>query len=1040
MRPLISNFFKHEKAVLLILFSIFLFGILSYIKLPKEENPDVQVPMFYIPVMLQGISPEDSERLLVEPLEKKFRSIEGIDEISSTAFEGGAFINLKFDSNTDIGSVIHDVRAKVQEAKPSMPSDIREIIVHEINFSDFPVLNVILKGNISERDFLNISRNLRDKIEIIPEVLSAKINGIREEVIEINIKPSDLEIHNLDISDIEKNINLSNFLIQAGKLKTIGAEFSLKVSGMLENIDQIRNLPIKISKDGGVLRLKDIANVKETFKDYETIARVNGERAVVIEVSKRAGKNIIETIDSVRKIIEIEKKNFPKALEIIYSQDNSKKIKDMLEELISTILIAILIVFLVISFELGFRSALLVATSVPGAFFIGIIFINLMGLTINVVVLFSLILAIGMLVDAAIVIVEFADRKMISGMDSKEAFLSSASEMFWPCVAASITTKIVFLPLLFWPGVVGKFMKYMPMTLLSTLMGSLFMAVMFIPVLGWYFGKPKKLTNSEIKEIDSIENGQTENLKGLLKKYFNLLSFALIRPGRTILMIFSLLIIIGVLFGFFGKGVEFFPKIEPENASIDIRARGNLSILEKDKILKEAEELLIHKFSSEVKVFYSKVGSVDEKIVGGDIIGRIFIEFEDWKKRRKADEIMSEIRVLIDKQIPGVIITVNNQSKGPTDGKEIQLELIGKNESSLLKATDLVLDFMSKIGGFIDIEDSKPLPMIDFELEIDREKAAQNGIYIASLNALVPLITEGVKITQYRSSKYDEEIDVIVRFNEEYRNLIQLENLRINGTKGMIPLSNFAKFVPKQKPANILHSNALKIKKIESGVSSGLVSNNLLKEVLKMQKENLDWPEDVILAPKGDTKDMEETGSFLGFAFSAALLGMVTTLVVQFNSILLALLVLTAVIFSTFGVFIALMIKSEPFGIVMCGVAIITLTGIVVNNNILLIDAYLKLKETGVYYREAIIRAAISRFRPILLTSITTAIGLLPMVLKLGINLVRFEFSFDAPSAGWWVQLSTAVTGGVLFATVLTLFFTPCVLMIGNKIRERFFS
>jgi multidrug efflux pump len=1039
MRALISTFFKNDKAILLTLFSFFLFGILNYINLPKEENPDVQIPMFYIPMVLRGISPLDSERLLVKPLEKKFRSIEGIDEVIASAYEGGASITLKFDSKTNMKEVINEVRAKVQEAMPLMPKNLENVVVHEINISDFPVLNVILKGDVSERDFVFISKKLRDKIEVIPEILSVQISGVRQEVVEINIKPSDLEIYNLNISEIEQSIRLNNFLTQAGSIKTPGAEFSLKVSGMFENVDQIRNMVIKTSKNGSsILRLKDIATVRETFKDYETIARVNGEKAVVLEVSKRAGKNIIETIEAVKKTIDEEKKNLPSQIEIIYSQDNSKKIKDMLKELISTIIIAILIVFLVISFELGIRSAFLVGISIPGSFFIGITIISLMNLTVNVVVLFSLILAIGMLVDAAIVIVEYADRKMISGLSPKEAYIVSASEMFWPCVAASMTTKIVFLPLLFWPGITGKFMRYMPLTLLSTLIGSLFMAIMFIPILGWYFGKPKKLNFEQIKEIESIENGETKNLHGVLKKYFNLLNFALKRPGRTILLIFSILILIGAMFGIFGKGVEFFPKIEPENSILDIHSRGNFSISEKDKILKEIEDLILQKFSKEVKVFYTKIGIVDRKIIGTDMIGRIFLEFEDWQKRRKAAEILDEIRLLIDREVSGIILRVNDQKKGPSEGKDIELELVGKNDQMLLKATDSVLSYMSKIGGFVDIEDSKPLPMIDFELVIDREKAAQDGVYASSLNKLIPLLTEGVLVGKYQSEKYDEEIDINIRFYEEFRNLSQIKNLRINGSRGMVPVSNFAKFVPKQKLSSIEHSNGLKVKKIKANVSKGSIANNLLLEILKMQKKDFDWPEEIELMVKGNTKDMKETGRFLGFAFGGALLGMITTLVIQFNSIFLAFLVLSAVIFSTFGVFIALMIKGEPFGIVMCGVAIITLTGIVVNNNILLIDAYLKLKEAGVNAYDSVVRAAISRLRPILLTSITTAIGLLPMVFSLGINLLDFEFSIGAPSSQWWVQLSTAIVGGVLFATILTLFFTPSVLVLANKISEKY--
>lgn len=1030
MRPLIKAFLRHDRAVIMILLAIFLFGVMNYAALPKEENPDVQIPLLYIPVFLQGISPQDSEKMIIKPLERKLKSISGIDEMTGIAYEGGGYIKLKFESDVNIKQVINEVRAKIDEARPEMPDNIDEIVVHEINFSDFPVLNIILQGNAGERDFVRAARDLKDKIETIPEVLKVEKTGLREEVVEITIKPSALEIYHLDISEVERIVSLNNFLIQAGSLKTTDAQFSLKVSGMFETTQDIENLPIKV--DGQkLLLLKDIATVKETFKDYENIARVNGEKAVVLEISKRAGKNIIETIETVRQVVEKEKAFLPNNIKIIYSQDNSTKIKDMLDELVSSIIIAVAIVFAIIVYELGTRSALLVSVAIPGSFFVGIIIITLMNLTINVVVLFGLILAIGILVDAAIVVVEYADRKMIGGMKPGEAYLNSATDMFWPSVAASLTTKIVFLPLLFWPGTVGEFMKYLPLTLLSTLIGSLFMALMFIPVLGTYFGRPKKLSLEQIEKIEAIEEGKVENLSGIVKTYAITLNNALKRPWLVLGTISGILITVIILFKFFGRGSEFFPKIEPNNATIDIHARGNLSIYQKDDILKEIEKLILPKFSSEVRVFYTKVGKVNERLVNSDIIGSISLEFAPWKKRRKAEVILNEMRSIISNEISGVTVTIQKEQKGPGSTSDIELEIVGRDDQLLLESVDKVLDYMKKIGGFVDIDDSKPLPMIDFELVIDRQKAALNKINIASLNALIPLMSEGVEVSKFRGGDYDEEIDIIVRFQTEYRNLTQLQNLHIysNGA-GMVPLSNFATFRPIQKLASIEHSNSSKVRTVKANVSPGLVANNQLQAILKMAAEDPNWSEKALLIPKGDSKDMKKTSSFLLKAFIGAITGMIITLVLQFNSVIMALIILSAVFFSVTGVLIALMITMQPFGVVMCGVAIITLAGIVVNNNILLIDAYLKLVAEGVDRLVAVQRAAISRLRPIILTSLTTAIGLLPMVLTLNINLVDFEFGFGAPSSQWWVQLSTSIVGGVLFATVLTLFFTPSVLTI----------
>lgn len=1031
MRGLITGILKHDRAVVLILLAIFIFGIKSYNSLPKEENPDIQIPMLYIPLFLQGISPEDSERLLVKPLERKLKSISGIDELKSYAFEGGANIIMEFDSKVDIKKALDDVRAQIDEARPEMPDNLTDITVREINLSLFPVLNVILTAeNMGDRELKSIAKNLKDKIEAIPEVLSATINGDREEVIEINISQEVFDIYQINLDTIKQTLYRNNFLIQAGILATDTGNFSIKVPGIFNNIDEIRNLPIRV-EGNNILRMKDIGEIRETYKDYETIARVNGKRAMVIEVSKRTGTNIMSTIDDVKKIIKEEKKFIPKNVNIIYAQDSSQRIKDMISELLNSIFLAVVIVFFVIAYELGFRSAFLVSLAIPGSFFTGIIIIHMMNLTINIVVLFSLILAIGMLVDAAIVVTEYADRQMIAGMSRLEAYKESASQMFWPSVAASLTTKIVFLPLLFWPGLTGKFMMYMPLTLVATLIGSLFMALVFIPVLGSYFGQPKKLTDEEIDQIHAIEEGNFDKLSGITKKYSALLETALEQPKTTAFSILGLLFGIIVLFGFLNAGFEFFPDVESDNATIDIRARGNLSINEKNRILEEVESKILN-MKEEVKIFYSKIGVVDQNLINSDMIGRIYLEFQDWKERRKVVDILDEIKERLD-DIPGIIVQANKENKGPSSGKAIQMQLLSRNAEALPEAVENVLKYMNDIGGFVDIEDGKPLPMFDLELVIDREKAALNGVDIITLNSIIPLITNGVKVAKFRGDKYDEEIDIIARLYKDEINITTLQNLQISTPKGMIPLTNFVEIIPIQKIPAIERNNGLRSRLIQANVAPGLVPNNLNKKLIAEKNKDKTWNDDVTIVFKGQEKDMQETRTFLGNAFGAAIIGMIITLVMQFNNIFMAFIILTAVFFSFIGVLLALLITMQPFGVVMCGVGIITLAGIVVNNNILLIDAYLSLLDKGVERFKAIKQAAVSRLRPIILTSVTTSIGLLPMVFSMTIDIFKLDINFGAPSSQWWVQLSTSIAGGVLFATILTLFFTPAVLTLHAK-------
>ena len=1035
MRVLITGALKHDKAIILILLAIFLFGIVSYNNLPKEENPDIQIPILYIPLILQGISPEDSERLLVKPLERKLKAVSGINELKCSAFEGGANIVMEFHSNVDIKKALNDVRAQIDEARPEMPENLRDVTVKEVNLSLFPVINIILTGdNINDRELKKIAKNLKDRIEAVPEVLSATINGDREEVIEINVSQKVLDVYHINFDDISQILYKNNILIQAGSISTDTGKFNIKVSGMFNKVEDIKNVSIKVSENN-ILKIRDIGEVRETYKDYDTIARVNGKKAMVIEVSKRTGVNTLSTLKEVKKIVEEEKKFIPTNVNIVYSQDSSKRITDMITELLNSIFIAVIIVFCVIAYELGIRSALLVSIAIPGSFFIGIIIISLMSLTINIVVLFSLILAIGMLVDAAIVIVEYADRKMIDGISRIEAYKESAIQMFWPSVAASLTTKIVFLPLLFWPGTTGKFMRYMPLTLVSTLLGSLFMALIFIPVLGGYFGKPKKLSNKEMDNIKAIETGDFNKLEGITKKYHNALSYGLIKPKITICSIFGLLIAIIILFGFLNSGFEFFPNVESDNATVDIRARGNLSIDEKNKILKEVESKILD-MTQNVKIFYSKIGDVDRSLINSDIIGRIYLEFENWKERPKVNAILNQIKDRLQ-NIPGIIIQTNKEKNGPAAGKDVQIQLLSRDPEALPKAVENILKYMKNINGFIDIDDGRPLPMFDYELKIDREKAALSSVDVASLNAVIPLLTNGVKLAKYRGDQYDEEIDIIARFYKEERDITKLQTLHVATPHGMIPITNFVEILPVQKVAAIERNNGLRSRLIQANIAQGFVANNLTKALSTAKNHDQGWDNEVILSFKGQEKDMMETQSFLKSAFGSAIIGMIITLVLQFNNILMAFIILTAVFFSFIGVLLALVVTMQPFGVVMCGVGIITLAGIVVNNNILLIDAYLTLLTQGVERFKAIEQAAVSRLRPILLTSVTTSIGLLPMIFSMSINIMEFEVDFGAPSSQWWVQLSTSIAGGVLFATILTLFFTPAVLTLHARFITR---
>lgn len=1027
---------KHSRAVILVLLMILISGIYSYINIPKEDTPDVQIPIIYVSMEHEGISPEDAERLLIRPMEKELRGIEGIKEVRSQATQGHASVVLEFKAGFDSEKALQDVREKVDLVKPELPDGTDEPTVNEINLSLFPVVSVILTNKyLPERDFIKIARNLENKIEEIPSVLDVEIAGDREETIDIIIEPLILESYALT-SDIIFEIAKNNLLIAAGAIDSGSGRYQIKVPSLLESIIDISILPIKTNGDS-IIRLKDIAEIKKGYKDPTGYARVNGNPALVLEVSKRTGENIIETIEKVRKVVADSQKKWSQGIEVIFSQDSSSKIKDMITDLQNNIIFAIFLVSLVIIAFIGVKSAFLISISIPGAFLIGILVISFLGLTLNMVVLFSLILSIGMLVDSSIIVIEYANRKMIEGASHKKAYGEAAKRMAWPIISSTITTLIVFAPLLFWPGIIGQFMKYLPLTLIATLSGSLLMALIFIPALGSVIGKVDYFDEKTKKKIFLGESGNLNDISGFTGGYLKLLTLTIKNPIKFILAIILLMISIIMLFNISGLGTEFFPKIEPENAQIIVKARGNLSVKEKDDISKRVEDKILY-LKDEVEIFYTKSGYFSNNEYAEDVIAVLNMEFTDWKVRRKANLILSELRGKL-KNISGIITEIREQRKGPQSGRDINIEIGSIYPELLQDATKKIEAYLKDDDDFIDISTSLPISAIEWQVDVDRTKASKFNVNLNTIGNFIKLASNGLKVTDYRPDDSDDEVDIMLRFPKEYRNISQLDNMKAITKDGSIPISNFVKRVAHQKIGRINRTDGLRVYTVSADVAKNIKVNKKLNE-LKSKIKNTKIDSRISIKFKGDDEQQKETRDFLTKAFIFSLSAMVVILLFQFNKFFNTFIIMSAVFLSSTGVLIGLLITGQSFGIVMCGVGIIALSGIVVNNNIIFIDTYTKIMNDNknIDAFEAILRTGIQRLRPILLTAGTTVLGLLPMVMSMNINFITREVTFNAPSTQWWNQLSTAIAGGLFFATVLTLLFTPCLLMIGDKIKKKY--
>ncbi len=1029
MTALIDAAINRSRTVIATLLLLLISGAAAYVGIPKESDPDINIPIIYVSMHLDGISPEDSERLMVRPLEEELRSIEGVKEMTASSYESGGNVVLEFDAGFDVDTALQDVREAVDRVKPDLPEEADEPTVNEVNLSLFPVLVVTLSGDVPERTLVRLARDLRDEIESIPTVLEVDIAGDRDEVVEIIVDPLLVESYGLNGDEIAQMVSRSNRLVAAGTLDTGRGRFAIKVPGLFDGLEDILSLPVKVQGDA-VVEFRDIATVRRTFEDPEGFARVGGLPAVALEVSKRTGENIIDTIEAVRAVVEVESALWPDTVEVTFSQDRSEDIRTMLKDLQNNVISAVLLVMIVVVGALGLRTAGLVGVAIPGSFLTGILVLSVLGLTVNIVVLFSLILAVGMLVDGAIVVTEYADRKMAEGQDRKIAYAMAAKRMSWPIIASTATTLAAFMPLLFWPGVVGEFMKYLPITLVATLSASLLMALIFVPTLGAYFGKYGGAADGDqMRALADGDKFEPKRVRGFTGGYLKLLTVALRHPAKVLALAAVALIGTWTYFATHGKGVEFFPDVEPEQVIVMVHARGNLSVYEKDDLMREVE-LQVLTLADEFSSVYTRTGQGGGggEDVAEDVIGQITIELNDWDARRPADEILAEIRSLTA-GLAGIYVETREPEAGPPVGKPVQIELSSRFPDLLDDAVETVRAHLDQIDGLVDIEDSRPVPAIEWQIAVDRSQAAKHGVDITGVGDSIKLVTNGLTIGEYRPDDSDEEIDIIVRYPESWRNLEQLDNIRVSTGTYSIPISNFVERTPQPKVGTLNRTDGRRVMTVKADVAEGVLPDTIVGELRQWLPTagldpRIDWEF------KGEDEEQKAAQAFLGKAFGVALFIMAIILVTQFNSFYSAALILSAVIMSTTGVLIGLMVTEQPFGIVMTGIGVIALAGIVVNNNIVLIDTFDRLREHATDAREAILRTGAQRLRPVLLTTVTTILGLMPMVLRTNIDFVTREVAFGAPSTQWWVSLSTAIAFGLSFATVLTLVVTPSALMV----------
>ena len=1021
---IVETAIENARLTISVLLFLMLAGTMAYVNIPKEAEPDIQIPIIYVSMGYDGISPEDSERLLLRPMETALKSITGIKKQSSTAYQGGGSVLLEFQAGADLEKALDEVRTKVSQVRRELPQGSDEPSVNEVNISEFPVLVVTLSGDVPERVLAAAGRALRDRIEEVPGVLNASLQGVRDDLVEVIIDPSKLASYGLQPDVLIGGFNANNQLVAAGALEGAEGRYAIKVPSLIETAEDVANLPI-ISDGSAVVRARDLAEIRPTYKDAQTITRLDGAPAVAIEVSKRTGANLIATVDAAKAITEDFKALLPAGTVVSFSQDKSSTIRQLLSDLQNSVLTAVILVFIVILYALSGRASILIGLAIPASFLMGMLALSLMGLTVNLVVLFSLILAVGMLVDDAIIVTEFAERRMSEGVPKREAFAMASHRMAGPVIAATMTRVAAFSPLLFWPGIVGEFMKYMPITLIATLSASLVYALIFVPALGSIIAKP-------FKEPPAHKDGA----------YMWLVGRAVRHPYIVLTLALGLLVSVPYAYAKFGSGVEFFPNVEPEYGLLYVKARGNLSIEEKDTLVKQAESRILGWPGIATVYTRSGSGGGQGNDVAADVIGTIQYEFVDWRERKNANMILADLRAAMV-GIPGVDIELSSPEAGPPTGKNIQIQLSAADPAGLNDVARKVAEELSVMPDVIDVDSGMPPPGVDWELRVDRDAAARYGISPGTVGAMVQLVTSGLKLSDYRPAGSDDAVDIVLRLPSDQRTIMALDQLRIQTAAGSVPISNFVTRVAAPTTGTLTRLDGQRTVTVQAGIREGvqadgvraLVTANLEKSGL--EAAGIRWK----LA--GEDEEQAEAGAFLTKAFGAAMFLIFVVLLAQFNRFTSVWLVLSAVVMSTIGVLLGLLIMGQPFGVVMTGIGVIALAGVVVNNNIVLIDTYDTLRREGRNKIDAILETCRERARPVVLTALTAILGVLPIAFGLNLELLNHETTFGAPSTQWWISLSSAIVFGLAFATVLTLIVTPSMLMLvtrENGVKLRWFG
>lgn len=1013
---------NNKTSVFVLLFIVIIAGFVSYQNLPVESFPQIKQPVVIISVPYLGVAPSDMETLVAQPIENKLKEITKIKKMTSRSVEGFTTLTVEFETDIDIDEAVRKVREKVDQAKPDLPTDIEEPIIQEINFENIPIMLVSIVGQQSLVRLKKIAEDLEDKFEQINGVLDVTISGGLEREVKVNLNPARLQYYNLGVNDVIDAIQQENTTIPGGSVESGNLKYTVRIPGEFNSIEEIKNVVVKTT-NGFPIYIRDLADVEFGYKDQISYSRLDNQASVTLSIQKRSGENIIRIAEEVKQTLKNYEKKLPAKTHYVILADQSKDIRSMVNDLENNIIAGLLLVMGVLYFFMGGRNGLLVGIAIPFSMLLSFIAISMLGYTLNMIVLFSLILALGMLVDNAIVIVENIYRHHEEGKSLFKAAKEASSEVGLAVLTSTLTTLFAFSPLILWPGVVGEFMKYLPITLIITLSASLFVAFVFNPVLASSFMKIEKKSKFLLGD---------RMLSTLVGRYEDTLKWALKNRWKTLVMAITGYILMFIIYGTFNHGVEFFPDLEPSQAWIKVEAPIGTRLGTSNEIVKKIEERISD--TPDMENFVTEVGNVRDVFSFGAEGGsphksQVTIDFvERHEREQNSFETLEKVKLKME-GIAGARIDVTKPQEGPPTGSAVEIQLKGEDFSILEGSATDVQKRIRNVEGLTELRDSFEKGKPELRIRIDREKAALLGLNTAQIASTIRTAVNGTEASEYRLGQ--DEYDITVRFSQDFRqSYTDLLNLTIFHEGQHIPLANFAIVEFSSGLSNINHVDGDRVITVTAD-AFGRSSAEVLAEV-KTRLVNYSLPEEYSLTYAGQDTEQKAASDFLARAFLIALLLIFFVLVTQFNSITLPFVIMISVILSFFGVFFGLLVTFKPFGIIMTGIGIISLAGVVVNNGIVLIDYIQQMRKKGMGKIEAIIHGGKVRLRPVILTAITTILGLIPLTAGINIDFIglfRGDFSkflqFGAESSQWWSNMGVAVIFGLLFATALTLVVVP---------------